>query len=334
MPSLIEGYNYDIFISYRQKDNKYDGWVTEFVENLKKELEATFKEEISVYFDINPHDGLLETHDVDASLKEKLKCLAFIPIISRTYCDSKSFAWEHEFKAFIEMASKDQHGLKVKVPNGNVISRVLPVQIHELDPEDRRLVESELGGFIRGIEFIYKESGVNRPLMVNEDHPDNNLNKTIYRNQINKVANAVKEIISGLKNPDQSGKGISEHNVETTHSKHKNQWIKVINAVLIVLALIVAGYFILPKLIRPSENLEKSIAVLPFINDSPGDSNKYFINGIMEEVLNNLQKIKDFRVLSRTSTDQYKDKTRPTIPEIARKLKVNIWLTIYRLMDG
>ena len=36
---------------------------------LKGELESTFKEEISVYFDINPHDGLLETHDVDASLE-------------------------------------------------------------------------------------------------------------------------------------------------------------------------------------------------------------------------------------------------------------------------
>jgi hypothetical protein len=92
MASLIEGYSYDIFISYRQKDNKYDSWVTEFVDNLKKELEATFKEEVSVYFDINPHDGLLETHDVDASLKEKLICLVFIPIISQTYCDPKSFA--------------------------------------------------------------------------------------------------------------------------------------------------------------------------------------------------------------------------------------------------
>ena len=105
MASIIEGYSYDIFISYRQKDNKYDGWVTEFVDNLKRELEATFKEEVSVYFDINPHDGLLETHDVDASLKEKLKCLVCIPIISRTYCDPKSFAWEHEFKAFVEQAS-------------------------------------------------------------------------------------------------------------------------------------------------------------------------------------------------------------------------------------
>lgn len=36
MTSLNEGYKYDIFISYRQKDNKYDGWVTEFVDNLKK----------------------------------------------------------------------------------------------------------------------------------------------------------------------------------------------------------------------------------------------------------------------------------------------------------
>jgi len=49
MPSVIAGYDYDIFISYRQKDNKYDGWVTEFVDNLKKELEATFKDEVSIY---------------------------------------------------------------------------------------------------------------------------------------------------------------------------------------------------------------------------------------------------------------------------------------------
>ena len=136
MASLISGYEYDIFISYRQKDNKYDGWVSEFVDNLKRELEATFKEDVSVYFDSNPHDGLLETHDVDASLKEKLKCLIFIPIISRTYCDPKSFAWEREFKAFVELASLDQFGLKVMLPNGNVASRVLPARIHDLDNAD------------------------------------------------------------------------------------------------------------------------------------------------------------------------------------------------------
>src|SRR5512139_2933100 len=198
MPSIIEGYNYDIFISYRQKDNKYEGWVTEFVDNLKKELEATFKEEISVYFDINPHDGLLETHDVDESLKEKLKCLVFIPIISRTYCDPKSFAWEHEFKSFVELASQDQFGLKVKLPNGNVASRVLPVRIHDLDYADIKLCESVVGGVLRGIEFIYKEPGVNKPLTADDDEKKN-INNTKYRIQINKTANAIKEIIQGMK---------------------------------------------------------------------------------------------------------------------------------------
>ena len=198
MPSLISGFEYDIFISYRQKDNKYDGWVTEFVDNLKRELEATFKEEISLYFDINQHDGLLETHDVDASLKDKLKCLVFIPVISRTYCDPKSFAWEHEFKAFVEEAAQDQFGLRVKLPNGNVANRVLPVRIYELDNSDIKLCESVLGGYMRGVEFVYKSAGVNRPLRSKEEKPHENLNHTIYRDQINKVCNAIKEIISGM----------------------------------------------------------------------------------------------------------------------------------------
>src|SRR5450759_3288066 len=114
MASIVPGYEYDVFISYRQKDNKGDRWVSEFVEALKTELESTFKEEIGVYFDINPHDGLLETHEVNASLRDKLKCLIFIPIISRTYCDPKSFAWEHEFAAFNQMTKGDQLGRDIR----------------------------------------------------------------------------------------------------------------------------------------------------------------------------------------------------------------------------
>jgi hypothetical protein len=198
MSSLIHGYEYDIFISYRQKDNKGDRWVSEFVEALKTELESTFKDNVSVYFDNNPHDGLLETHDVDDSLKEKLKCLIFIPVISRTYCDPRSFAWEHEFKAFIRQASQDQLGLKVKLHSGNVGSRILPVRIHDLDNDDITLCESLLDGALRGIDFIYKEPGVDRPLTSNDDEREN-LNNTLYRNQVNKVALAIKEIIDALK---------------------------------------------------------------------------------------------------------------------------------------
>ena len=91
MPSILPGYEYDIFISYRHKDNR-SGWVSEFVEHLTNEIEATFKQEISIYFDTDPHVGLHDTHDVDGSLERKLKCLVFIPIVSHTYCDSTSFA--------------------------------------------------------------------------------------------------------------------------------------------------------------------------------------------------------------------------------------------------
>ena len=56
-----------------------------------------------------------------------------------------------------------------------------------------------VGGILRGIEFIYKSAGVNRPLRASEDHPHDNLNKTYYRDQINKVANAIDEILQGLK---------------------------------------------------------------------------------------------------------------------------------------
>jgi TolB-like protein/Tfp pilus assembly protein PilF len=94
-------------------------------------------------------------------------------------------------------------------------------------------------------------------------------------------------------------------------------------SIVIIVALIALNFISKRNLNADISKLEKSIAVLPFINDSPSDSNQYFINGIMEEVLNNLQKIKDFRVLSRTSTDRYKGTDRPTIPEIAKKLAVS-----------
>jgi len=323
MPSIIEGYNYDIFISYRQKDNKGDRWVSEFVESLTTELESTFKEEISVYFDINHHDGLLETHDVDESLKEKLKCLVFIPIISRTYCDPKSFAWVYEFKAFIERALKDQFGLKVKLPNGNVASRVLPVRIHDLDDADMRLFEEVTGSKMRTMDFMFSTtSGVNRPLKVDEDHPYDNLNKTYYRDQINKVALAIKEIITALKNESQHTEKASKPDLAVKPASQKNMRTKIIAGSLILLALIIVGLFIVPKLFTPPATLEKSVAVLPFTNLSNDPEQEYFSDGVVEAILNHLFKVGDLKVISSTSTKRYKNTELP-IKEIARELGVS-----------
>ena len=173
MPSLIPGYEYDIFISYRHKDNKYDGWVTTFVENLRRELESTFKDEISIYFDENPHDGLHENHDVDDSLRDKVRALIFIPVLSRTYCDENSFAWRKEFLAFRDFVLTDPLGFKIKLANANVTSRVLPIRIHDLDPEDVQLFEKETRSVLRPIDFIFKSSGVNRPLEPHDDRKEN-----------------------------------------------------------------------------------------------------------------------------------------------------------------
>ena len=263
--------------------------MSEFVETLKTELESTFKEEISLYFDINPHDGLLETHDVDASLKEKLKCLVFIPIISRTYCDPKSFAWEQEFKAFIEQASQDQFGLKVKLPVGNVASRVLPVRIHDLDTSDIKSCEKVLGGVLRGVEFIYKTSGVNRPLRSKEDSPNDNLNKTFYRDQLNKVALAIREVISGLKKePVESFFEVKEAEIFKDKPPIK----------------------------------EKSIIVLPFENISPDPDQDYFSDGLTEEIIIDLSHIHDLLVISRSSAMTFKG-TKKKISEIVREVNVH-----------
>jgi len=287
--SIIEGYNYDIFISYRQNDNKYDGWVTEFVDNLNKELEANIKDKVSVYFDINPHDGLLETHSVDRSLEDKLKCLIFIPIISRTYCDPKSFAWQHEFCAFNKLAKEDQFGKDIRLVSGNVASRILSVKIHDLDPEDQTLLENELGGTLRCIEFIYKSAGVNRPLRTNEDHPQDNINKTYYRDQINKVANAIKDIITGL---------------------NKGQQSSVIE--------IQEKFLPTGKMIKQ----ENSIAVLPFVDMRTQKDQEYFCDGISEEIINALAHLENLKVISRTSSFVFKN-SKEDIREIGTRLDVN-----------
>jgi tetratricopeptide (TPR) repeat protein len=313
MSSIIEGYNYDIFISYRQKDNKGDRWVSEFVEALKTELESTFKEEISVYFDINPHDGLLETHDVDASLKDKLKCLVFIPIISRTYCDPKSFAWEHEFRAFVEQASHDRFGLKVKLPNGNVAGRVLPVRIHDLDAEDIKECESVLGSILRGVEFIYKEPGVDRPLTI-KDNEEKNLNKTSYRNQINKAALAIREVIQGMKAapvPDVKEKlpqreplenVPKERRVEMQKNLNGSKWFKWLSGLLIIAVVAVAVILVYREIFRKDKadhvksKGEIAVAVMPFQNMTSDTTWNIWQDGIQEILINTLSTSEELNI--------------------------------------
>jgi TolB-like protein/Tfp pilus assembly protein PilF len=66
---------------------------------------------------------------------------------------------------------------------------------------------------------------------------------------------------------------------------------------------------------------EKSIAVLPFANQSRDPDNAYFADGIQDEILTRLSKIADLKVISRTSTQHYKSAPE-NLPEIGRQLGV------------
>ena len=288
MSSIVPGYEYDIFISYRHNDNR-SGWVTGFVADLKEELAATIKDPVTVYFDSNPHDGLLETHNVDKTLEGKLKCLVFIPILSQTYCHTQSFAWQHEFLAFNKLLREEPIGRDVRLINGNVADRILPVKIHDLDEEDQNILEEELGGVLRAVEFIYKEPGVNRPLNPGDNKSDN-YNKTGYHNQVNKLANAIKELIYGIAKP---------HVLVTTSH-----------------AAPVTGE---PTFEKPS------IAVLPFVNRSSDPDQEYFSDGITENIIMELAGNRQLRTISRTSIMQYKNTTR-SAPEISAELQVKYLL--------
>jgi len=66
---------------------------------------------------------------------------------------------------------------------------------------------------------------------------------------------------------------------------------------------------------------DKSIAVIPFVNMSNDPDQEYFSDGMMEEILNHLVKIRDLQVVSRTSVMRYKGTTKSS-SEIARELGV------------
>ncbi len=413
MPSILPGFEYDIFISYRHNDN-LDGWVTDFVQQLEKELRATLKEPVTIYFDSNPHDGLHDHHEVDDSLAQKLKALILIPIVSRTYCDTNSFAWNNEFKVFVTQAQNDSIGSKVKVTGGNVANRVLPIRIHELNAEDVNLFESEMAGKMRAIDFIYKEPGVNRPLQLTDNRSDNQA-KTDFRNQINKIANAIEDVIRGIKASQENNLSTESYSASVPKTTFKKElkrrsviraslvyvlfalvlWkvlnistellnltensIRIISLGLIVLfpismlmawlyerspqgfirtgsveslnnpfsgeqkkpltsntfigllaITIVALFLVFPQLENDSlasnnPEVEKSIAVLPFTNLSNDPDQQFFADGVMEDILTQLQRMGELKVTSKTSVEQYRNNTK-RVTDIGDELGVSYLL--------
>jgi TolB-like protein/class 3 adenylate cyclase/Tfp pilus assembly protein PilF len=103
----------------------------------------------------------------------------------------------------------------------------------------------------------------------------------------------------------------------------RTRWVAT-TAALLVLVAIGAGIPIFSRYhVRSTLTaLQKSIAVLPFENLSDDKENAYFTEGVADEILTDLAKIADLKVISRTSVMQYKSGTSRNLREIGEQLGV------------
>jgi len=106
--------------------------------------------------------------------------------------------------------------------------------------------------------------------------------------------------------------------VETPASS--NGWkIATYTSIVVIIGLLMINIFGREK---KFEELEKSIAVLPFENLSSDEEHAWFSDGITDVIINQLSKISSYRVIGRTSTLKYKEEKK-SIPEIGEELGVN-----------
>src|SRR5438477_1100975 len=110
-----------------------------------------------------------------------------------------------------------------------------------------------------------------------------------------------------------------------TIKKHRAhvRWAAVAVA-LLVLAAVAGGTFFFSR--YPTHSalavVQKSVAVLPFENLSSDKENAYFTDGVQDEILTDLAKIADLKVISRTSVMQYKSGAPRNLREIGQQLGV------------
>src|SRR2546426_2679975 len=107
--------------------------------------------------------------------------------------------------------------------------------------------------------------------------------------------------------------------------RHRTQvrWAKVAAALLVLAAIVAAFVLVLRRSTHSALALvEKSIAVLPFDNLSRDPDNAFFADGVQDEILTDLARIADLKVISRTSVMHYRSGIARNLREIGQQLGV------------
>ena len=118
---------------------------------------------------------------------------------------------------------------------------------------------------------------------------------------------------------DVTPQGIRATPSATAPRMHRRRNVIMLVATGVIVSAI-AGFFLLPR--ASAHKIDKSIAVLPFENLSDDKENAYFADGIQDDVLTNLSKIGDLKVISRTSVMPYRGKA-SNVREIGKALGVS-----------
>lgn len=120
---------------------------------------------------------------------------------------------------------------------------------------------------------------------------------------------------SGIeKTPDGVGSGRAQN--------LRNGWVLAATG-LLVAALIIGGYWLWHPWRIKSSAVEKSIAVLPLENLSDDKENAFFADGVQDDLLSSLTKIKELKVISRSSVMGYRNAATRNLREIGQQLGVS-----------
>src|SRR3989441_1264032 len=118
---------------------------------------------------------------------------------------------------------------------------------------------------------------------------------------------------------DVTSQGIKTTPAAAVPGSHLRRNIIMLIATGIIISA-AAGFFLLPR--ATAHKIDKSIAVLPFENLSDEKENAYFADGVQDDILTNLSKIGDLKVISRTSVMSYRGHA-PNVRDIGKALGVS-----------
>src|SRR5256886_16892387 len=112
---------------------------------------------------------------------------------------------------------------------------------------------------------------------------------------------------------------VTDQGIRVTPGSHRGRNLLMLIAFGVIISA-GAGFFLLPR--ASAHKIDKSIAVLPFQSLSDEKENAYFADGMQDDILTNLSKIGDLKVISRMSVMSYRGDGVRNAREIGKALGV------------